>query len=123
MYLAKMKSYAYKCIPILVKVATEEEFLSNTAAAYESVLNNAAKDGWQFVKIDTLAESQEDNLQNSNVSALEKICTKVFIFRKQLDSNNERKLNSDLNERTCPSCDSLISDEDIFCENCAFKLK
>lgn len=116
-----MESYTFKCIPLLLKLTMEDEFLSETSVAYEKILNEAAKDGWKFVRIDTISSENQEETYLNNISTTEKLCTKVFIFKKKISSKKKEEYIID--ELICPSCKSEISEEDIYCENCATKLK
>lgn len=123
-----MELYTYKCIPLLFRLTMDDEFLSDTAVAYESVLNKAARDGWQFVRIDTInADSTEENFHNGNITNADKLCTKVFIFKKLNSSGYKQSAAKNyefINEKSiCPSCHNEVSESDLFCENCAYKLK
>ena len=120
-----MGNYIYKCVSLSLKLNNDEDFLVNS---YESLLNDTAKDGWDFVKTDTLFPApQKNNLSTENIAVADMTCLKILIFKKHVDDINENQteinfLFSD-GKRTCPSCQNEVSEEDIYCENCATKLK
>ncbi|MFN8296895.1 MAG: hypothetical protein U0T69_11910 [Chitinophagales bacterium] len=106
----------------------EDSFLANTVSSYEKILNETAKDGWEFVKADTIQPlSQEDNLHPKSVAFTKSGITKILIFKKYASdvNDNQQELNFVFNEPllTCPSCRNEISADDIYCQNCAHKLK
>lgn len=116
-----MESYSFKCIPLLLKLTMEDEFSNQTSIAYEQILNDAAKDGWKFVRIDTIYADNKEEVYTDEISTFERTCTKVFIFKKKITI----KKNFEFITKAlfCPTCKTVISEEDIYCENCATKLK
>lgn len=123
-----MGNYKYKCISLSLKSHNDEDFVVNTIHSYESALNDAAKDGWDFVRTDTVfPHQQKNNLKTQNTSIADMIGLKVLIFKKYVGDINEKQteISFVFNEDkiTCPSCRNEVSKEDIYCENCATKLK
>ena len=123
-----MGNFIYKCVALALEPYNEESFLTNTVNSYEKILNEIAKDGWEFVKTDTIQLlSREDNLHPQSVAITETGTTKILIFKKYTSdiNDNQQELNFVFNEPllTCPSCRNEISADDIYCQNCAQKLK
>lgn len=119
-----MDAYIYKCISLILE-PDSDSFITDTARSYESVLNEAAKDGWQLDKIDTISPLSSDNHYNTNTFT-ETAFAKVLIFKKQKTTSDksiqpELRLNEII--LSCPNCKTTVSEEDIYCENCAYKLK
>lgn len=123
-----MGNFIYKCVSLALESHNEDSFLANTVSSYEKILNETAKDGWEFVKTDTIQlQSREDNLHPQSVAYTESGITKILIFKKYASdvNDNQQELNFVFNEPllTCPSCRNEISPDDIYCQNCAHKLK
>ena len=123
-----MGNYIYKCVSLALESYNEEGFLVNTVNSYEKILNDTAKDGWDFVKVDTISfVPSKSNLNLKQSAVTENTITKILIFRKQMIETNENQteINFIFNESKviCPACKNEVSADDIYCENCAYKLK
>ncbi len=123
-----MGNFIYKCVSLSLKIKSDDSSLTKSASNYERVLNEAAKDGWEFVKIDSISNSQlDDNLNLQPNLIVDITCTKVFIFKKEvpkfIDSVKNNKIDLVVTQAICPSCQNEISLDDFFCENCGNKLK
>lgn len=123
-----MGNYIYKCVSLAIESYNEENFLENTVNSYEKILNETAKDGWDFVKVDTISPlQQENNLNPQNTTLADISITKILIFRKQVIDVNENQTEISFvfseSKATCPACKNEVSADDIYCENCAYKLK
>ena len=56
-----MSNYIYKCVPVPTIIdtgKTGKNMHENAVFTYEKIINNVAKDGWEFVNIDTVSSLQ-----------------------------------------------------------------
>ncbi|HUM50353.1 MAG TPA: DUF4177 domain-containing protein [Chitinophagales bacterium] len=137
-----MKNYEYKCIPVPTIIdtgKTGKNMHENAVLAYEKIINNVAKDGWELVNIDTVSSLQNPGCLSQIIGIFtggakaEVETFKVLTFKKLsniLASNNDFQpqniVSSTSNQQfnsTCSKCNSQTKPQDVFCENCGNKLK
>lgn len=116
-----MGNYIYKCVPLSLEADNNQPLIENIVRTFENILNESAKDGWDFVKTDTISQPSFNSESNSNTSHIKILIFKKYIVAKVL---NPPEINFVFNETEleCPGCKNEIGENDFYCENCATKL-
>lgn len=130
-----MSNYIYKCVsvPTIINTGkTGKNIHENAVKVYENIINNVAKDGWEFVNIDTVSSLQNPGCLGQIIGlflggAKSEIETFKLLTFKKLTNNNISKTITDIvssnNSNICNKCNNTVKEEDMFCENCGNKLK
>lgn len=82
-----MANYTYKCVPVpsIIETGKKGKDLHGQAVStYESIINQAAKGGWELVNIDTVSSAQKPGCLSGLFGSKEEIVTfKMLVFRKE----------------------------------------
>lgn len=84
-----MKNYTYKCVPVPTIIATGKQGNGQhgqAVDAYQLLINEAAKDGWKLVNIDTISSSQKPGCFDGLFGAKDQIVNiKMLVFEKEVE--------------------------------------
>lgn len=83
-----MSNFTYKCVPVPDVVHTGKkgkDLHAYAVSTYETIINNAASDGWEFVNIDTVTSVQQPGcLAGLFGSKAETVTFKLLVFQKAI---------------------------------------
>lgn len=79
-----MPNYEYKCVSVPTIVNTKAGAHNEAVSVYEQAINNAATNGWELDKIDTVSSSQPPGCMGVLTGQKETIVSfKLLVFRRE----------------------------------------